>query len=179
MNKVLVVIDSQNDFIDGALGTAEARAAVSKIVDKIYAEGDKGTEIFTTQDTHYADYLNTQEGRSLPIEHTIDGTYGHELNSQIKTAVTKYGAKNFKKETFGSVELAQYLQAQNRENPIDEIELIGLDTDICVISNALLFKAFLPETIIKVDAACCAGVTPESHERALQSMEVCQIIVIR
>ena len=169
--KVLVVVDMQNDFIDGALGTAEAVAVLPRVCDKIRAfEG----RVLFTRDTHNAGYLHTQEGKMLPVEHCIAGTPGHALHPQVETLRRE---TPIDKPTFGSTGLAQVLAAQNRQEPIESITLIGVCTDICVISNALLLKAFLPEVPIIVDAACCAGVTPESHDRALACMKTCQIIV--
>ena len=171
MKKILVVVDMQNDFIDGALGTAEAVAIVPKVAEKI--KGFDGTVIYT-RDTHEENYMETQEGRNLPVPHCIRGTEGWQIRTELQQA----GAEVVDKPTFGSSALAENLVDMNREEAIDSITLIGLCTDICVISNAFVIKAFLPETPIIVDAACCAGVTPESHERALEAMKVCQIAVV-
>lgn len=171
MSKYLIVIDMQNDFIDGSLGTKEAMGIVPKVVEKI--KTFEGNVIFT-QDTHQKQYLSTQEGRKLPVEHCIQGTHGWEIYNQLKPFLLE---KGFCKNTFGSKELAEFLAEQSEKEKIDEIWLVGLCTDICIISNALLLKAFLPETTIKVDASCCAGVTVESHNRALEAMKVCQIEV--
>lgn len=170
MRKVLVVVDMQEDFIDGSLGTKEAQAVVAAAVDKI--KGYPIENVYVTKDTHGADYMKTSEGKHLPVEHCIKGTSGWELNQEI-AAVTE-GAKVIEKLTFGSLELMELLKAENQKEEL-EIELIGLCTDICVVSNALLLKAALPENVIKVDASCCAGVTPESHEAALATMKMCQI----
>ncbi len=167
--KYLIVVDMQNDFIDGALGTAEAVAIVPKVKAKI--EGFDGRVLFT-RDTHEADYLSSQEGKNLPVEHCVRGTEGWQINAELE-ALRKNEAID--KPSFGSVELAQMLKAENEKENIESIELIGLCTDICVISNAMLIKAFLPEIPVEVDASCCAGVTPESHKRALDAMAVCQI----
>ena len=169
--KVLVVVDMQNDFIDGALGTKEAEAIVCKVADKI--ERFEGTVIYT-RDTHKPEYLKTQEGTKLPVEHCIKGSKGWEISSKLPVASD---ALIIDKPTFGSKELGLYLESLNEQNPIEEIEVIGLCTDICVISNALLIKAFLPEVSISVDSSCCAGVTPESHNTALDAMKMCQIEV--
>ena len=178
--KVLVVVDMQNDFIDGTLGTPEAQAIVPKVVKKI--EEFDGV-ILHTMDTHYEDYLDTQEGKLLPVKHCLSGTEGWEMPPLIEDAI-RYKSResgyvqSFLKETFGSVDLAWYLQNDGLpqiEDDTSEIVLIGLCTDICVISNALLLKAFLPEVKITVDASCCAGVTPESHKNALEAMKMCQI----
>ncbi len=171
MRKVLVVVDMQNDFIDGALGTAEAVAIVPKVADKI--KNFDGTVLYT-RDTHEENYMETQEGRNLPVPHCIRGTEGWQVRTELQQA----GAMVMDKPTFGSRELAEKLVDMNREETIESITLIGLCTDICVISNAFVIKAFLPETLIIVDAACCAGVTPESHARALEAMKVCQIAVV-
>lgn len=176
--KYLVVVDMQNDFIDGALGTSEAQSIVENVVQKI-REFDGG--IVVTQDTHCENYLETQEGHLLPVEHCIDNTHGWELNKAISDALQKRclsEGKNipmFVKPTFGSRELGEWLENRDTSDPIDEIVLVGLCTDICVISNALLIKAYLPEVRITVDASCCAGVTKQSHENALAAMKMCQI----
>lgn len=171
MKKILVVVDMQNDFIDGALGTAEAVAIVPKVAEKI--KNFDGTVLYT-RDTHEENYMETQEGKNLPVPHCIRGTEGW----QIRTGLQQAGAEVVDKPTFGSRALAEKLVEMNREEAIESITLIGLCTDICVISNAFVIKAFLPETPIFVDAACCAGVTPESHARALEAMKVCQIAVV-
>lgn len=172
MSKMLIVIDMQNDFVDGALGTPEARAIVPKVVDKI--NNFKG-QVLYTRDTHTEDYLETQEGRKLPVPHCIYETEGWELIDELQELSKKPGSLIFDKPTFGSMALVGCLKGINQVAAIDELELVGLCTDICVISNALLLKAALPEIRISVDAACCAGVTPESHENALKAMEMCQI----
>ncbi len=172
MQNFLIVVDMQNDFIDGALGTAEAVAIVDNVKAKI--EGFDGKVIFT-RDTHFADYLTTQEGRNLPVEHCIKDTYGWQIRQELD-ALRKTPAVD--KPTFGSDELAVMLKAENENERIESVTLIGLCTDICVISNAMLIKAFLPEVKIIVDAACCAGVTPESHKTALSAMKMCQIEIV-
>lgn len=168
---VLVVVDMQNDFIDGALGTKEAVAIVPKVVDKI--KNFDGT-VLATRDTHQSDYLQTQEGRQLPVEHCIEGTQGWDIRPEIAELLV---TEPVNKPTFGSVNLAHTVMELNRQEAIESITLIGLCTDICVISNAMLLKAVLPEVPIIVDASCCAGVTPESHARALEAMKVCQMII--
>lgn len=166
----LIVVDMQNDFIDGVLGTKEAVAILPKVKEKI--EGFDGRVLFT-RDTHESDYLSTQEGKNLPVEHCIKDTYGWQINAELD-ALRK--EEPIDKPSFGSVALCQLLKAYDtHEEKIESITLVGVCTDICVISNAMLIKSFLPETPIIVDAACCAGVTPESHERALDTMAVCQI----
>ena len=170
--RVLVVIDMQNDFITGSLGTKEAQAIVEKVCRKIQ---DFDGEVLFTLDTHGPDYLETQEGRLLPVAHCIKGTPGWELEPRVR-ALCK--TTPIEKPTFGSVHLAEYLSGIHMTRPIDEIRLVGLCTDICVISNALLLKAFLPEVKISVRKDCCAGVSPESHEAALVSMACCQIEIL-
>ena len=170
--RILVVVDMQKDFVDGALGTKEAVSIVPAVVNKI-REYDK-ENIFVTRDTHQKDYLTTQEGRNLPVEHCIEGTPGWELNVAVAEAVK--GAVIVNKPTFGSTGLMHIIREISDKEEIS-IELIGLCTDICVVSNALLLKAAMPEVEISVDAACCAGVTPEKHEAALETMRSCQIQV--
>ena len=170
MKKLLIVIDMQNDFIDGALGTPEAEAIVEAVKEKIrsYPPAD----ILATMDTHGPDYLSTQEGRFLPVEHCLRDTDGWRIRPDIAELLTE--AAIFEKPTFGSTLLAEAV----RDMPnVEAVELIGLCTDICVVSNALLLKAYMPELPISVDAACCAGVTPEKHLAALETMRSCQIEV--
>ncbi len=170
MRKILVVVDMQNDFIDGALGTAEALAIVENVKARI-REYDPA-DVFVTMDTHSPDYLSTQEGRNLPVEHCIKGTDGWQIRSDIAELLTD--AHVYEKPTFGSVALAKDIAELSAAEDI-EIELLGLCTDICVVSNALLLKANMPEVKISVDHTCCAGVTPDSHEAALKTMQMCQI----
>lgn len=172
MSRMLIVIDMQNDFIDGTLGTAQARAIIPKVVDKI--KNYKG-QVMYTRDTHDENYLNTQEGSKLPVEHCILGTQGWKLHPEIDALAKENNSLIFDKPAFGSMGLAGCLNGIQKVAAIDELELVGLCTDICVISNALLLKAILPETRIVVDSDCCAGVTPESHENALKAMAACQI----
>ena len=174
MKDLLIVIDMQKDFIDGSLGTKEAEAIVPSVIQLV--EEFEGDVIFT-RDTHTEDYLNTLEGKKLPVEHCIKGTEGWNLEGNLESVRVKRDAQVFDKTTFGSKELATYL-SQERSSEISSITLCGLCTDICVISNALTIKAFLPEIPIRVKAACCAGVTPASHEPALETMKMCQIDVI-
>ena len=169
MKHYLIVVDMQNDFIDGALGTKEAVAIVPAVEKKIREFA--GTVLFT-RDTHTESYLQTQEGRKLPVPHCIRGTSGWQIRAELD-ALRKTDAID--KVTFGSCALAELLRTENEKEAIESITLIGLCTDICVISNAMTIKAFLPEAEIIVDADCCAGVTPESHYTALQAMKVCQI----
>ncbi len=171
MQNILIVVDMQNDFIDGALGTAEAAAIVPAVKEKI--AGFDGIVVYT-RDTHGDNYMETREGRNLPVPHCIKGTQGWEISTKLTPAEN---AVIFDKPTFGSTELADWAMKQHAAEPIGRITLIGLCTDICVISNAMLLKAALPEVDIAVDAACCAGVTPESHDNALAAMKMCQIVV--
>lgn len=173
MRKILVVVDMQNDFIDGSLGTKEAQQIVEPVIHKI-KEYDSAN-IYATRDTHGADYLSTQEGKNLPVEHCIKGTPGWEIRAEIAQSLD--GAVIVDKPSFGSLELAELLYEENKKEEL-EIELVGLCTDICVVSNALLLKAKMPEINISVDASCCAGVTPESHKAALETMKMCQIQVV-
>lgn len=170
--KVLVVVDMQNDFIDGALGTPEAQAIVPRVVEKIKTTGDI---VYVTKDTHYADYLDTQEGKLLPVPHCIAETYGWNIEKNVQNALDeREEVYTYEKETFGSVDLGAALDLVWDDN-LDEIILVGLCTDICVISNALLIKAYLSDVKITVDASCCAGTTPERHKNALAAMKMCQI----
>ena len=174
MKKILIVVDMQKDFVDGALGSGEAVAIVPNVVNKIETfEGD----IIVTYDTHPENYMETQEGRNLPVPHCIKGTDGWKLDRKVQAALDKRVYKTIEKPTFGSVELPEYIKTNYIPGEI-EVELIGLCTDICVVSNALLMKANFLETKVSVDAKCCAGVTPESHNAALTTMKMCQINVI-
>ena len=169
MKKLLVVVDMQNDFVDGALGTAEAKAIVPVVVEKIAQALQAGMNVVFTRDTHEENYLDTKEGQMLPVPHCIRGTNGWQIIPQLE-AYTQ-DRKIFDKPTFGSLELMAYALAEK----FACIEVIGLCTDICVISNVMLLKAALPEAEIIVDSSCCAGVTPESHEGALAAMKMCHI----
>ena len=173
MKKILVVVDMQKDFVDGALGSAEAAAIVDNVVNKIETfEGD----VIVTYDTHPENYMDTQEGKNLPVPHCIKGTDGWKLDAKVQAAVDKIECKFIEKPTFGATELPEYIKA-NYDPAEIEIELIGLCTDICVVSNALLIKANFLETKVSVDAACCAGVTADSHNAALLTMKMCQVNV--
>ena len=174
VKKILIVVDMQKDFVDGALGTAEAVAIVDNVVDKIKNfDGD----IIVTYDTHAENYMETQEGKNLPVPHCIKDTDGWKLDAKVQAALDKKTYKAIEKPTFGSTELPEYIRA-NYDPAEIEIELIGLCTDICVVSNALLMKANFLETKVSVDASCCAGVTVESHNAALLTMKMCQVSVI-
>lgn len=173
MKKLLVIVDMQNDFIDGALGTKEAEAIVENVANKISAwDGD----IVCTLDTHYPDYMSTQEGKNLPVVHCVENTDGWQLSKKIKAAIDAKDkdTKIFKKVTFGSLALAEYI----RDEGYESAEFIGLCTDICVISNVMTTKSASPEIPITVDAACCAGVTPQSHKNAIEAMKMCQVKII-
>lgn len=171
-NKYLIVVDMQKDFVDGALGTKEAEAIVKSAADKIRSFGGK---IIFTRDTHQPEYLSTQEGRLLPVVHCVENTDGWQIISELKEFASD--AEIINKPTFGSTALASKLKSVYESEGIESIELIGLCTDICVVSNALLLKAVMPEVPISVDSSCCAGVTPARHEAALETMRSCQITV--
>ena len=165
MKKTLIVVDMQNDFIDMALGTAEAVAIVPAVKEKIAEYAKRGDEIIFTRDTHFEDYLDTPEGKKLPVPHCIKDSKGWEIADGLYVD----GAKIIDKPNFG-------WPNWNKEN-LEQVELIGLCTDICVVSNALIIKATFPDADVVVDASCCAGVTPESHMAALKTMQMCQIDV--
>ena len=166
MKKTLIVIDMQNDFIDGSLGTAEAVNIVGNVVSKIQEYKSRGDEIIFTRDTHHENYMETNEGKHLPVVHCIEGTKGWEIREELDTE----GAKIINKPSFGYTGWKDF--------DFEEVELVGLCTDICVVSNALMIKAHFPEIKVSVDASCCAGVTPESHEAALKTMQMCQVEII-
>ncbi len=172
--KALVVVDMQNDFIDGALGTDEAAAIVPKVKEKIKEYRDENAAVIFTRDTHGEDYMKTQEGRRLPVPHCIKGTCGWEITDALDVEASLV----IDKPAFGSLRLMEELSSINESGGLESVELIGLCTDICVISNAMLIKAGLPEVTVTVDPACCAGVTPETHETALKAMEMCQIDIL-
>lgn len=173
MKKILVVVDMQKDFVDGALGSKEAVGIVDNVVNKINSfEGN----IFVTYDTHFENYMETSEGKNLPVPHCIKGTEGWKLNDKVAAALEGREYTEVEKITFGSVNLPALIKEAVKEEEFS-VELIGLCTDICVVSNALLLKANYPEAKITVDASCCAGVTPQTHEAALATMRCCQIQV--
>lgn len=174
MKHFLVVVDMQKDFVDGSLGTKEAEAIVPAVLEKVRAfDGD----IFVTYDTHFEDYLDTAEGKKLPVPHCIYGTPGWELTEELAVLMEEIPHYKVQKYTFGSTTLP-HLMAEVADGEEFAIEVIGLCTDICVVSNALLLKAHFPEAPISVDAACCAGVTPQLHEAALRTMQSCQIDIL-
>lgn len=169
MKKALIVVDMQNDFVSGSLGTKEAQAVTEQVVKKAAYYIEEGLDVIFTRDTHEENYLETMEGKKLPVKHCIRGSYGWEIIDELKP----YANVIIDKPTFGSTILAEYA----RDKGYEEVELIGLCTDICVVSNALLLKAHFPEMEVKVDAKCCAGVTPESHDAAVTTMKMCQITI--
>ncbi len=173
-DRKLIVIDMQNDFIDGSLGTDMAQAIVPRVVKKAAAFDG---EVIYTLDTHTEQYLDTQEGRNLPVPHCIKGTKGWELQEELRALCLEGKSRCYEKPTFGSLQLAEDLLKEYEQGKLDSVELAGLCTDICVISNALLIKAYMPELPVYVDASCCAGVTYEKHLAALESMRSCQIQV--
>lgn len=174
MKKILVVVDMQKDFVDGALGTPEAVSIIPNVVKKI---NDFDGDIFVTYDTHFDNYMETSEGKNLPVPHCIKGSEGWKLNGEVSEALADKEYIEVEKLTFGSVDLPALIK-EKTENEDFSIELIGLCTDICVVSNALILKANYPEVDISVDASCMAGVTPESHKAAITTMKMCQIRVI-
>ena len=174
--KILVAVDLQNDFIDGALGTKEAEAIVPAAAARIREWREDGAEIFATLDTHEENYAETQEGRRLPVAHCIRGTEGWQLNPVIREALGD--CILVEKPTFGSIRLPELIREKIGDGKGAIIELIGLCTDICVVSNALLLKAAFPEATIRVSSGCCAGVTPEKHKAALETMASCQIDIL-
>lgn len=178
MHKILIVVDMQNDFVTGTLGSPEARSIVSNVDKKIieYKRLDEDATIYFTRDTHGVDYLETPEGLKLPVEHCIYGSDGWQIVPELRGHCPFCELIN--KDTFGYDDWKEELKYDFRKYTIDSIELIGVCTDICVISNALILKALHPNIPIIVDASCCAGTTPENHEAALQVMKCCQIDVI-
>ena len=169
--KALIVVDMQNDFIDGALGTPEAEAIVGNVKAKIEEYHKDSNAVIFTRDTHSENYMDTQEGKKLPVPHCIEGSDGW----QIKAILEPEEDRIVDKPTFGSYELVELLREIDEETPLESIELVGLCTDICVISNAMMIKAAFLEIPVMVDASCCAGVTPASHDNALDAMAMCQI----
>jgi nicotinamidase-related amidase len=192
--KVLVVVDMQKDFVDGALGTPEAQKIVPLVAETIEQMADPNTVVIFTKDTHPENYMDTLEGKNLPVPHCIKGTPGHSIIDPVFIAysnvITKYADAyavypytdmnpiRIEKPTFGSIELQNVLYDINENHGIEEVTLMGLCTGICVMSNAILAKATLPEVPVNVIADCCACVTPESHKTALEAMKLCQINII-
>ena len=174
MHNILIVVDVQNDFVDGSLGTKEAVSIIPNVCSKIKNfEGD----IYVTKDTHFDNYLNTSEGKKLPVEHCVKERDGWQLNEYVERALSDKEYTIIEKNSFGSLELPDIIR-QKYSNLDFQIEIVGVCTDICVVSNALILKANFPENEIKVDASCCAGVTVESHNASLLTMKMCQIDVI-
>lgn len=169
MKKLLIVIDMQKDFVTGVLGTKEAVAIVEKVIERIQTTREQGDEIVFTRDTHGENYSSTQEGKNLPVPHCIKNTDGWQIIDGLYN-----GELVFDKPTFGSVALAEYVKA----NAFDEVELIGVCTDICVVSNAMLLKAYCPEMKVSVKEDCCAGVTKDNHQAAIQTMRSCQVMIV-
>ncbi len=170
MSKYLIVVDMQKDFVDGALGTAEAVAIVPRVKEKIAEAQANGDKIIFTRDTHQPEYLSTNEGKHLPVEHCIENTPGWQIYEGLDTT----GAAVLNKPSFGFLDWAKYIEDSEELT----LELIGLCTDICVVSNALVLKAMFPEATVIVDASACAGVTPETHDAALMTMKMCQVEVM-
>ena len=170
MSKYLIVVDMQKDFVDGVLGTSEAVAIVPRVKGKLAEAQANGDKIIFTRDTHQVEYLATNEGKHLPVEHCIEGTAGWQIYDGLDTT----GAVIVDKPTFGFLDWAKYIE----DSEDLTLELIGLCTDICVVSNALVLKALFPEAAVMVDASACAGVTPETHDAALMTMKMCQVEVI-
>ena len=176
-HKFLIVVDMQNDFIDGALGTREAMAIVAAAAERICACREAGDTLIATLDTHDEDYMKSQEGRNLPVPHCIRGTAGWQLRPEIAEALGK-DAIRVEKPTFGSVNLPEIIAEKLAPGETPEFELLGLCTDICVVSNALILKAYFPEAPVCIHANCCAGVTPLKHEAALETLQSCQVAVM-
>ncbi|MBQ6833764.1 MAG: cysteine hydrolase [Lachnospiraceae bacterium] len=174
MKNILIVVDMQKDFVDGSLSTKEAVTIVDTVVKKV-KEFDG--EVIFTRDTHYENYMDTQEGKNLPVVHCVKDTDGWQIIPELRELCGERNAKCYDKPTFGCKVLAEDLKQRYDNGEIASVELVGLCTDICVVSNALLIKAFMPELPVSVDSACCAGVTPEKHNAALETMRSCQIMV--
>lgn len=174
MNDVLIVVDMQNDFVTGSLGTDEAKAIVDNVVQRIQHHNGP---VFYTQDTHAQDYLTTQEGHHLPVPHCQIDTPGWAIEPAVEDALRRAGAIGIEKDTFGAKDLIPELEKIIAQKPITSITMVGLCTDICVISNALLIKAYFPDIPLYVDATACAGATPQGHDTALDAMRACQVVV--
>ena len=172
--KYLLVVDVQNDFVTGSLGSADAQAVLENIIRKV--EGFDG-EVLFTRDTHKANYLETQEGKYLPVEHCIEGTWGWELVDRLNAFAKGHSCMIYDKPAFGNINMGSDIKSLSKLDYIGSIELIGLDTDICVISNALILKAAAPEIPVYVDPSCCAGSSKARHDAAIEVMKSCQIIM--
>lgn len=180
MRKILVVVDMQNDFVTGCLGNAECEASVEEVV-KVIKSG-KYDEVAITRDTHHEDYLSTQEGRKLPVEHCFEGTEGWQIVDEVQKAIDESfesgNIRYFDKPVFGSVKLAEYIKTVDQNEDKLSVDFVGVCTGICVISNVMLVKANCPEAEIKVIADACACVTPQSHQTALDAMKTCHVDIV-
>ena len=176
MRNILIVVDMQKDFVTGALASAEAQAILPKVKEKIEVYDRAGKEIIFTRDTHGEDYMQTNEGKHLPVPHCIKGTDGWQICAELTDGITSE-YKTVDKPTFGFLGWKDVLASETADGSDLDIEMIGVCTDICVVSNTLILKALYPEATVRVDAGCCAGVTPESHEAALLTMKMCQVEV--
>ena len=176
MRNILIVVDMQKDFVTGALASAEAQAILPKVKEKIEAYDRAGKEIIFTRDTHGEDYMQTNEGKHLPVPHCIKGTDGWQICAELTDGITSE-YKTVDKPTFGSLGWKEVLASETADGSDLDIEMVGVCTDICVVSNALILKALYPEATVCVDAGCCAGVTPEAHAAALVTMRACQVDV--
>ena len=172
--KYLIVVDVQKDFVDGNLGSKEAAEMLPRLIQKVKSFDG---EVIFTKDTHFENYLETQEGRLLPVKHCIKNTDGWEFPTELAPLALAKGRKVYEKSAFASRQLAEDILKSYECGKVDSVELVGICTDICVVSNALMLKGFMPELTISVDASCCAGVTPQKHNAALDTMESCQVIV--
>ena len=176
MRNILIVVDMQKDFVTGALASAEAQAILPKVKEKIEAYDRAGKEITFTRDTHGEDYMQTNEGKHLPVPHCIKGTDGWQICAELTDGITSE-YKTVDKPTFGFLGWKEVLASETADGSDLDIEMVGVCTDICVVSNALILKALYPEATVRVDAGCCAGVTPEAHAAALVTMRACQVDV--
>lgn len=176
MRNILIVVDMQKDFVTGALASAEAQAILPKVKEKIEVYDRAGKEIIFTRDTHGEDYMQTNEGKHLPVPHCIKGTDGWQICAELTDGITSE-YKTVDKPTFGFLGWKDVLASETADGSDLDIEMVGVCTDICVVSNALILKALYPEATVRVDAGCCAGVTPEAHAAALATMRSCQVDV--
>ena len=177
MRNILIVVDMQKDFVTGALASAEAQAILPEVKAKISEYDRTGKEIIFTRDTHGEDYMQTNEGKHLPVPHCIKGTDGWQICSELTDGITSE-YKTVDKPTFGFLGWKDVLASGTADGSDLDIEMIGVCTDICVVSNALILKAMYPEAAVRVEAGCCAGVTPEAHAAALATMRSCQVDII-
>ena len=177
MRNILIVVDMQKDFVTGALASAEAQAILPEVKAKISAYDRAGKEIIFTRDTHGEDYMQTNEGKHLPVPHCIKGTDGWQICAELTDGITSE-YKTVDKSTFGFLGWKDVLASETADGSDLDIEMIGVCTDICVVSNALILKAMYPEATVRVDAGSCAGVTPQAHAAALATMRSCQVDII-